>query len=302
MAPRALLSEEAEQEEQKDRDRLRELRDKLHGLLDRRRLQLAEVRRLSDEQHRLYDARQPGAREVERIHEEYRELGQALAEARRLRDTARTRLDEAVIAVREFRASLPRGEPLRPEAIRREIVELEHAQQTRALTIAEENALIKRLRERVKLAEEAERTHQSHEERRRQLGALEAAVTERRAEVQRLSGELDRLKGERESRMQSIRGRLEGAGKLVADLRETAKARSAAMDRLRDLSAQIDTLEQEGDRIMRNSRGRREEARQAIAEYRRSVRGPAGEKSSEQQAADRQLEELLKRGRVTLGG
>jgi uncharacterized coiled-coil DUF342 family protein len=300
--PRALLSEEAEKEEQDDRDRLREVRDKLRALLDRRQVQYEEVRRLTDEQDRLVQAREPGEREVERIHEEYRDLGHALADGRRIRDTARARLDEAMVALREFRARSPRGEPLRPEAIRRQIAELEHAQQTRTLTIADENALIKQIRQLVKVAAEADQHQLAHEERRRQLAALEAALTERRTELGRINAELAKLKEDRDSRMQSIRGRLEGAGKLVAEIREKARARGSALDRLRALSAQVDELEREADRLARNSKDRRDEARHAISEYHRSVRGPAGEKAGEQQVADRQLEELLKRGRVTLRG
>jgi uncharacterized coiled-coil DUF342 family protein len=300
--PRALLSEEAEKEEQEDRDKLRDVRDKLRTLLDRRQVQFDEVRRLTDEQDRLFDARQPGEREVERIHQEYRDIGHAMADGRRFRDEARAKLDEAMIAVREFRAKAPRGEPPRPDAIRREITDLEHAQQTRTLTIAEENALIKRLRQLVKLAEEAELTQKSQQERRHQLAALEATLAERRAELGRIGAELARLKAERDGRMQSIRGRLEGAGKLVADIREKARARGAALDRLRALNVQVDELEREADRLSRNSRDRRDEARQALSEYHRSVRGPVGEKAGEQQVADRQLEELLKRGRVTLRG
>ncbi len=102
--------------------------------------------------------------------------------------------------------------------------------------------------------------------------------------------------------MQSIRGRLEGAGKLVAEIREKARARGAALDRLRALSAQIDELEREADGLSRKSRDRRSEARQVLQEYRRSVSGPSGEAGAAQTVADRQLEELLKRGRVTLRG
>lgn len=300
--PKALLSEEAEKEEQEDRERLRDVREKLRGLLDRRRMQFDEVRRLSDEQQRLYEARQPGEREVERIHLEYRDLGHAMADARRDRDECRTRLEQAVIALREFRGRLPRSEIPRPEAIRREIAELEHTQQTRTMTLAEENALLKRLRQLVKLAEEAEKSQQTQEERRRQLAEHEAEVTRRRAALTATVVQLGKLKEERDSRMQSIRGRLEGAGKLVADIREKARLRGAAMDRLRALSAQVDELEREADRLGRNSKVRRDEARQAISEYRRSVQGPAGESAGAQQVADRQLEELLKRGRVTLRG
>lgn len=297
-----MLSEEAEQEERDDRDKLREVRERLRALLDRRRAQFDEVRRLSDEQKRLHDERQPGEMEVERLHEEFRTLGHDLSEIRRRRDEARSRLDQSIADLREFRSRTPRGEPPRPETIRREIAELEHAQQTRTLSLAEENALIKRLRQLVQQAEEAGRTQAAHEELKRARASHEAAVDERRRELAAAQGELARLHDERSRRMQAIRARLEGAGQLVAGIREKARARAAAMEKLRALSAQVDALMREADGLVANSRRRRDEARQAIVEYRRSVQGPAGPRSAEQQVADRQLDELLKRGRVTLRG
>ncbi len=301
MPSRAFLSEEAEAEEEKDRDRLRTLRTRLRDLVERRRLALMEVRRLSEEQKSLFDARRPGEREVERVHDEYRELGSALAAARKGRDEARVRLDEAIASMREFQTLHPRRPASRPEDIRRQIAELERRQQTSALPLAEENALIDQLRGLVKRAAEAEKDRSATEERESKLRALEAVVAQRRTELKAAQDELPRLRAERDRRMQSMRGRLEEAGALVARIREKANARGAAMDRLRAVGAEIEAMEREADAIVRSSKGRRDEARKVLGQYRREAQANAAG-VTEGQVVDRQLEELLKRGRITLGG
>jgi uncharacterized coiled-coil DUF342 family protein len=302
MPARAHLSEEAEKEEAEDRIKLRTLQTKLRDLRDRRQMALAEVRKLSDEQKALFDERHPGEEEVERIHQEYRELGHQLAESRHVREESRRRLDEALAAVREFRASMPRQEHARPEQIRREMRDIERRQQTTALPITEENALIDRLRKLTKELAEAERDKGVQEERHVKLKELEKNLADRRAEFGQLNATLERVKNERDARMASIRARLLDAGKLVAAIRDKAKARSAAMDKLRAISMQGDEVEREVDRLMRNSRDRRQEARAAINEYRKGVRGPMDMEAAVAKQIDEQLEELLKRGKVVLRG
>ncbi len=303
MPGRAYLSEEAEEEERKDRDRLYELRGKLRELVDKRRVLLGEFHRLSDEQRVLYEARAPKEEEVERVHREYQELGHALSRARTARDAARHQLEESVAELREFQALNPRAESSRPEEIRREVAELERRQQTQTLSLTDENALIDRLRALTKRAEEAEKGKTRAEEREKRIHALEKVVAERLALARKAAEELPRLRAERDQRMQSIRGRLAASGELVSQIREKAKARGAAMDRVRTISAEIDGLEREADQLARNSRQRRDEARQAIGAYRQGVRATGSARgASDAQVADRQLEELLKRGRVTLRG
>jgi uncharacterized coiled-coil DUF342 family protein len=300
VAPRAYLSEEAEAEEAEDREKLRALRARLRELVERRGRALQEVRKIADEQDALYQARQPGEREVDRIHQEYRGLGDALVAARHRREAARAAADEAIASLREFQALNPPGEVARPEAIRREIAELEHRQQTRALPLAEENALIDRLRSLARKAVEAEKDKGRSEARRKQIAELEAALMARRKELKEASEALPRLRNERDAKLQSIRGRLEQAGQLMAEIREKARAKAGALDRLRAIGDEIDKAEREADQLMRSSRGRQDEARRAIGEYRRGVQGQRPVDAG--QAADRQLEELLKRGKVTLRG
>lgn len=302
MPPRAHLSEEAEKEEYEDRERSRLLRTKLRDLIDRRRRLIDEVRRISDEQHELYERRRPGQEEVERIHEEYRELGHRIVEARRVRDAARQKVLQAIGDLREFRARLPRGEKVRPEAIRREIADLERRQQTTALPIAEENALIDRLRKLTQSLVLAEQAKGVADEQIKALAALEAALTERRAEMAKRSEELPKLIEERERRMQAIKGRLAAAGQLVGEIRGRAKAREALMEKIRLLGTDIEALEKEFDKLERASRDRRREANAVISEYRRSVGGGVDGETARSRAADERLEQLLKRGKVELRG
>jgi uncharacterized coiled-coil DUF342 family protein len=302
MPARAHLSEEAEKEESEERVKLRALQSKLRDLRDRRQMALAEVRKLSDEQKVLYDERHPGEEQVEKLHFEYRDLGRKLSEARQARDEGRRHLDEALAAVREFRASLPREEHARPDQIRREMRDIEHKQQTTALPLSEENALIDRLRKLTKELVEAERDQGVQAERHLKLKELEKNLAERRAAFGKLSEAFDKVKVDRDARMTAIRARLVDAGQLVAAIRAKATARRAAMDKLRAISTQGDEIEREVDRLMRNSRERRQEARQAISEYRRGVRGPMDMEAAAKKQVEDQLEELLKRGRVVLRG
>ncbi|HUI38079.1 MAG TPA: hypothetical protein VLY85_00445 [Thermoplasmata archaeon] len=302
MPSRAPLSEEAEREERDDRDRLRSVQAKLRELLERRRLILSEVHRLSDEQEALHHLRRPGDEEVERIHQEYRDLGGQLAETRRLREEARRALDAALIALREYRAQLPRGERARPEEIRKEIAQLELRQQTHALPLPEENALIDHLRKLTQTLALAEKNKTTQEGQHAKLKELEGALAARREEFGRLTNELARLRTERDGRMDSIRGKLVDAGRIVAGIREKAHARGLAMEKLRALGTQIAELERDADRLMQGSRARRQEARKVILDYQRSVRGPMDPETARARAADAQLEELLKRGKVVLRG
>ncbi|HEV2230647.1 MAG TPA: hypothetical protein VGS18_00465, partial [Thermoplasmata archaeon] len=222
------------------------------------------------------------------------------AEARRARDAARGRVQEALVAVREFRSTMTRGTRPDPATLQREIAALEHRQQTHALPLPEENALLARLRKLTQELGEAERDRGAAEAQRAKLKELEGNLAARRAEFDGLTNELPRLKSERERRMESIRARLVDEGAVVASLREAARRREAAFERLQAIGKQIDELEQEGDRLLRNSKARRQEARHVLQEYNRSVRGGVDPELAQQRSVDGRLEELLKRGKVVL--
>lgn len=299
MPPRPVLSDEDERAERNGRDRLRAIDAQLDSLFRKRQALIAEMRRLSAEQKSLYDRRQAPQAEVEKLYQQHGELGRRIAELRQQREAARVASQEAVVQLRELKLSFAPGERVRPDQMRREIAELELRQQTNALPLDEENALIARLRQRTQELKVAEARAGAVAEHERQRKEAETRVTAARAEVERLGKEMLAAKAERDAKMAEVRAKLEAAGGLVAELRAKGKARSETMAKVDALSREMAELEREGRQLLAQSRARREEARKALRAYSRKA---STEEELLASTAEAQLEELLKRGRVTLGG
>ncbi len=300
MSPRAMLSDEEEQKDREDRGRLQELERKFRSLETRRASLLGEMRQLSSEQKALYDRRQAPQQEVQQLYDQHSQLGHRLAELRTTREKARRHLEAAVVAVREMRGAHPVTERARPEQIRKEIADLEHKQQTSALPIEEENALIGRIRERTKELKAAEGRAATVAEHEKQRKEADAAVRACRTEVDRLGVEFAQARADRDALMTAIRTKLEAAGGMVAEMRAKGKARAELMEKVDGMSREMAELDQEARRIYGESRARREEAVRTLRAYSR----PRGRTNDEVAAnlADAQLQELLKRGKITLGG
>ena len=212
----SLLTGEAEEADRADRDRLRKLEARFETLLQRRKSLLTEVRRLSSEQKELYDRRQAPQVEVEKIHAEHGQLGRRLVEIRKARDAARKEVEAAVVRRRELLLTFDRGEREHPEQIRKEIADLELRQQTKALTLKEENALIAHLRRRMVDLKEAEGRVQVVAEHERRRKEADQAIVAAREKLDRLAAEMSRARVERDGKMTAIRDRLASAGGLVA--------------------------------------------------------------------------------------
>ncbi len=295
-----MLSEEEEEREVQTRTRLRELENKFHALEVRRGTLIDEMRRLSAEQKSLYDRRQAPQEEVERLYAEHNRLGGEMGGIRMSLEKARRHLEAAIVSCRELRASFPSADRVRPEQLKREIAELEHRQQTSALTLDDENALIARLRERSKALREAEARTAVVAEHEKALKEAEGRVTACRAEVDRLVHTLQETRSARDAAMESVRRKLEEAGAVVAELRAKGRARAAVMEQIDTLSEEMDGVDREAGQLIGESHRRRDEARRTLRTYSR-----AGQRPTEQNLAslaDTQLEELLKRGKITLGG
>jgi uncharacterized coiled-coil DUF342 family protein len=295
--PRVVLAEEVDRQERDDRERLRSLEGRFEALLDRRRTLLGELRKLSSEQRSLADQRQEPQSDVERLYEAHGQLGRRISELRAELDTARHRVEEAVVRKRELLLTFDRGERERPDLIRREIAELELRQQTHALKIDEENALIARLRRRAADLKEAEARVQvvaAHESLRKEA---DLGIASARAEVERLGEEFRVARAARDAAMAAIRERLQTAGGLVAELRAKGKARAEVIRELNSLGAELDAVDREGRELLARSRARRAEALKTLRQYSARRRAPEETIAS---IADAHLEELLKRGKVTL--
>jgi uncharacterized coiled-coil DUF342 family protein len=298
--PRALLSDEEEREDRDDRDKLRTIDGKLRALFDRREDLIVEVRRVSSEQKAIYDRRQAPQVEVEQLYEQHTALGKRIAELRHARDAARKKVEDAIVHLREVRLTIAPGERVRPEQMRKEIAELELRQQTRALPLDEENALIALLRQRAQELKQAEARTAIVVAHQKTLKDAEAALLAARAEFDLRGKEMAAAKVERDAKMVAVREKLQVAGGLIASLREKGRARAELIQKIDALSREMDELEREGRAIVARSRSRREQARRLLRTYSHG-RGPPSEDLLAT-TAEAQLEELLKRGKITLGG
>lgn len=292
------LTEEAAAADREDRELLRRLEARFESLLARRRALLTEVRRLSGEQKELYDRRQAPQVEVEKIHAEHGQLGRKLTELRKARDAARRAVDEAVVRRRELLLTFDRGERERPEQIRREIAQLEMRQQTKALTLKEENELIAHLRKRTADLKKAEGHVAVVAEHERLRKEADAAIVAARAEADRLSQEMVHARAERDGKMTAIREKLQSAGSLVAELRAKAKAREEVMREVVAVTRELDQVDHEGREVLARSRARRQEAAKTLRQFTRPRGAPREESMAS--VAEAHFEELMKRGKVTL--
>ena len=299
MPPRPHLTSEAEREDRDDRDRLRHLESRLDSLFERRQELITEMRRIAAEQRALYELTQNPGPEVEGLHQEHVGLGHRIAELRNAREEARRKVEEAVIARRELLLTFEKGERTPPEQIRREIAELEHQQQTRALPIDEENALIARLRKRSQDLKAAEARTALVLEHDRLRHEADLAVTAAHDEVDRLGREMTATRAARDQKMGEIREKLQSAGGVVAEMRARGRARAEVMERIDVISREISEVEREGREVLARSRARRDEARKNMQSY----SGPRGRPTEQilSSNAEAQFEELMKRGKVTLG-
>ena len=99
--------------------------------------------------------------------------------------------------------------------------------------------------------------------------------------------------------MAEIRSELERAGTIVAQMRGKALERRGLMEKLDASGRELGTIEGEARKILQSSRARRDEARAAV----RAFAPRRGDRSTGDRAearADARLEELLKRGKVSL--
>jgi uncharacterized coiled-coil DUF342 family protein len=298
--PRLAVPDRADQEERQDRARLRELDARLTSLLARRRELFEELRHRSAEQKEALDRVRGPESDAEALHERHVQLGRRLNELRAARDGARRKVDEAVIHRRELLLTFDRREHDRPELIKREIAELELRQQTRALPIDEENALIARLRQRARDLKEAEARGAQVEEHARLRKEADAAVEAAREEVAHVVEEMGQVSSERDATRMAIRTVLESAGSRIAELRVRGKERYELMGKIDEIGREIAAVEREGRELLSRTRARRAEVRETV-----SARAPRRGTPPEDlvaSAAEARFAELMRQGKVSLGG
>ncbi len=278
MPSRALLSEQWQREDREERDRLRQLEGRLNTLLDQRHALIGQVRALSAKQKDLYNRRQVPQAEVERLHDEFGQLGKHLSELRSGCEKARQKLEESVVRRRELVLTFERSERQNPEQLKREIAELELRQQTRALPIEDENALIAELRSKAKELQHIESRKAIALEHEKQRREAEEAIVAARLEVDRLVEEMAKARADRDKHMVDIRAKLEAAGAMVAEMRTAGRARAELMTQVDTVSREIAEVEKEGRELLARSRTRREDARKILQEVLEATTRPPPER------------------------
>lgn len=274
MSGTAGLSEQWRREERQERDRLRQLESRLDALRGQRRELLAQVRELGSKQQELYNRMHGPESEAERLHEEFGEYGRRLGELRRAVEKARQGLEEAVVRRRELVLTFTPGERLNPEQVRREIAELELRQQTRALPIEEENALIAELRQKAKALQQFEAHKELVAKHETQRKEADGAIVAARAEVARIVKEMELARSERDKRRAEIPAKLEEAGAAVAEMRVAGRSRAELMTHVEELGREIAEVEREGRELLARYRQRQEDAREILQEYSRPIPAP----------------------------
>jgi uncharacterized coiled-coil DUF342 family protein len=300
MAPKTRPPDGDREEDRAERHRLDQLDSKIRELRPKRQALIQELLRLSEEQREMFDARAPQQSRLEELNEAHRRLGRDLGGLRSELDRARHARDERLAAVRELRASMPKSARSPVDQLKKEMVKLELQQQTRAVPLDEENALIDRMRQLRKEVAVAESEAAVVTKRVEGLRAAEAAFETARADVERLRKALDDQRAARDRAMETLKGELVVAGQAMARLREKAQARGTVRRELDDLDRTLRGMEREFDDLRRQYRARRGEARRVVVEHNRSARRAVSDPSEMDRAVDDRMEQLLKEGKIRL--
>jgi uncharacterized coiled-coil DUF342 family protein len=300
MAPKARPPEGEREEERAERHRLDQLDAKIRELRPKRQALIQEVLKLSEEQRDMFNQRAPQQARLEELNETHRKLGRDLARLRSELDAARRVRDERLAVVREQRASMPKSARSAVDQLKKEMTKLELEQQTRAVPLVEENALIDRMRQLRKEIALAESEAAEVTKRGEALRAAEAAFESARGEVDRLRKALDDQRATRDQAMATLKGELVAAGQDMARLREKSQARGTVRRQLDELDRTLRGMEREFDMLRRQHRARRGEARRVVVEHNRSARRAVSDPSEMERAVDDRMEQLLKEGKIRL--
>lgn len=300
MPPKPRPPEGDREEDRAERRRLDQLDTKIRELRPKRQSLIQELLRLSDEQRDMFNQRAPQQARLEELNEAHRRLGRELGHTRSELDRARQARDERLGVVRELRASMPKSARSPVDQLKREMAKLELQQQTRAVPLEEENALIDRMRQLRKEVAVAESEAAEVTKRTETLRAAESAFEAVRSEVDRLRKALDDQRAARDQAMASLKEELVAAGQAMAALREKGQARGSVRRELDDVDRTLRGMEREFDDLRRQYRARRSDARRVVLEHNRSARRAVSNPSELERAVDDRMEQLLKEGKIRL--
>lgn len=288
------------EEDRAERHRLDQLDAKIRELRPKREALIQQFLRLDDEARDMFNQQSPHQAKLEELHEAHRHLGRELNRLRPSLDSARRVRDERLGVVRELRSTMPKSARSPADQLRKEMKKLELEQQTRAVPIEEENALIGRMRQIRKEIGVAESEATEVAKRGEALHAAEVTFEAARTEVDRLRKALDDQRAARDRAMETLKAELVVAGQRMAELREKSQARGTVRRELDDIDRSLRGTEREFDDLRRQRRARGGEARRVVVEHNRSARRAVSDPSAMDRTVNDRLEQLLKQGKIRL--
>jgi uncharacterized coiled-coil DUF342 family protein len=300
MAPRARPPEVDREEDRAERRRMDQLDAKIRELRPKRQKLIQELLRLSEEQRELFNQRAPQQARLEELDGAHRSLGRDLSQVRGKLDAARRARDDRLANVRELRAAIPKSARSPADQLKREMGKLELQQQTKAVPLKEENALIDRMRQLRKEIAVGESQAAEVTKRVDALHAAEAAFEAARADVDRLRKELDQQRAARDQAMSTLKDELVVAGQGMARIREMGQSRGNVRRELDEVDRTLRGLEREFEDLRRQRRARPIEARRVVAEHNRSARRAVSDPSELDRTVDDRMQQLLKEGKIRL--
>lgn len=292
-----------EEHDEKERELWKDIRSqehKLRGMKEKRAEMLALARRLGEEAMDLQGRRGPLYEEVEKLHQEFRDLGKRTGEIRSERDKMHGRMDQLRIELREEGAGHDRRDRPRPDRLVQEIAALEKKQQTTAMPLKEENALIDRMRELRAQMTEAEKNQSVWKAKDSTLMGLREEMDLLRKKDEELSREFEQVRKRRGEVMGKVKGQLVEVGHLVAEIRAKGKARAELLSKVDTLSDEIRELERGVMGMLHQSREKKMEARKLLDDHNRSVRQMTRNEDLLSRTTEDNLKNLFKNGKISL--
>lgn len=295
-----LLSDDDLQAEKESREKRFAAEDKFEALRRQRSDSLNLVDRLSEEILTLQKRRQELNTEVQNAHDSFRSLGDQQKHLREERKRLFDRLEELTHSLHKTKGENTRDKGPNARSVAAEIARLEREQQTRVMTLKEENALIDRIRHMRSQLLEREKVEADWMKTESEASTVKDEILELRKKLQQANERLDSFHGERDAAMAKIQSSLGEVGHVLNEIRSKGKIRTDMLDKARGIAQQMQEMGRTVLDLQRESRKRVSEARARIAEHGSHQRSNFNEGARER-AADELLSALLKNGKVELG-
>lgn len=294
-----ILSEEAIQEEKKNREERVSAEVKMDELRFRRRDALDGVNKLSDEIMAMQRRRQELNDEVQNWHNQFRQLGDRQRELRNQCGKLMEQLDELTKLLRNEKALPKEARGPRSSTLTGEIARLEREQQTKVLNLKEENALIDKIRQLRATLSEREKVEAKWMEVEADASRIRTEIELTREKLTLANKEIDETRGKRDEAMDKVKQTLGEVAHVLSEIRTKGKTRTELLERARAVGDEMQKMGSKMLELHEQSRQRISEARKNMAAHSGSRRHVTGEQR--ERSAEDMLSSLFKNGKIEMG-